>query len=363
MLPVKRPMARLLVILPNLDAGGAERSLTTLLQLLPPHFECHVALVHSHRKQLLGAVVDRVSLHDLRGSLRMLWRLPMLVWRIRPTWILSTPWDVNVVVLLLRFTFPRRTKVIAREAVMPFSGIVEKKFKKIWSLLYRLTYRLSNAIVVLTPTMKAVMQEKMSFPSMRVHVIPNAVLADRCASPAVNVSRERLVAVGRLSKQKGYDLLIRSLRIVIESEPKVTLEIYGEGDRRTELQNLVNELSLDDRVRFMGHVDNPVPLISTAAFLVSCSYYEGLSNAVLEALCAGVPVIAVAGSTSAQDIIESGVNGFLIDGYDVSTIARRIVEAIRMSSGLDRAAIAASARKAFGPEAHLRRYISIFESF
>ena len=136
----------------------------------------------------------------------------------------------------------------------------------------------------------------------------------------------RFVAAGRLSKQKNFPLLIKAFAKACESHSDITLDIYGKGDDAyvAELQALIEELGVNERVRLCGRSDNMHgELMAHDAFLMS-SDFEGMPNALAEAMAVGLVCISTDCKTGPRDLIQDGKNGFLVPVGDVDAMAERI---------------------------------------
>lgn len=136
----------------------------------------------------------------------------------------------------------------------------------------------------------------------------------------------RFVAAGRLSKQKNFPLLIKAFAKACEVHPDITLDIYGKGtDAYTsELQALIDALGVSDRVRLCGRTDNMHgELMEHDAFVMS-SDFEGMPNALAEAMATSLVCISTDCKTGPRDLIKDGENGFLVPTGDVDAMAERI---------------------------------------
>lgn len=139
--------------------------------------------------------------------------------------------------------------------------------------------------------------------------------------------RRVVTASGRLTKQKNYPMLIRVFSIVHKRIPDVTLEIYGDGELRKDLEQLVNLEGLTDCVVFCGFCVDAVQRIASSSVYVMASNWEGLSNSLIEALAMGVPSVCTRClGGGAEAVIEDGVNGYLVDRDDHEVMAQRVVE-------------------------------------
>lgn len=170
-----------------------------------------------------------------------------------------------------------------------------------------------------------------------IEFIPNAVdlptaLADVTRQPPV------AVVVSNFRSYKGHDVLMKALALV---EPKVTVRLLGEGATRAATEDLSRELNGGARVEFVEHATDVTAELLQAQFAIHPSRTEGLPNAILEELAAGLPVVATdVGGTSL--LVESGVTGTLVPPNDPVAMAEAITT---MASGTaDRARMSASAR-------------------
>jgi glycosyltransferase involved in cell wall biosynthesis len=164
------------------------------------------------------------------------------------------------------------------------------------------------------------------------------------------------VAVGRLFRQKGFDLLLHALRDLRRNFPEIHLTILGEGPEREALERLARRLGVDSALSLPGHVDNPFGAMRSADLLVCSSRFEGFSNAILEALAVGTPVVAARGRGAADEVIRDGFNGFLASSVDPQALDRAITRAVKSLVLFDRDAIVADCRLRYGIAASARRY-------
>jgi glycosyltransferase involved in cell wall biosynthesis len=129
-----------------------------------------------------------------------------------------------------------------------------------------------------------------------------------------------IVAVGRLSAEKGFITLLNAFA-VLAREPNCRLTIVGEGAQRPELEALIRQLGLSDRVSLNGHSSNPLRILATAELFVSASTHEGFGNAIIEAMARGVPIVATDAPHGPREILEEGRYGTLVPVGDISALA------------------------------------------
>ena len=170
----------------------------------------------------------------------------------------------------------------------------------------------------------------------KITVIPNAVkqldtsTVDRWAvrkELGVNENDIFLLAIGRLTYQKGHEFLIQAMSKVVSRFPNAKAGICGEGPLRSQLENQIREKGLSDRVRLLGAWEDVAPLLASADIFVLPSRWEGLSRALMEAMAAGLPAIA-AQVDGIKDLITDDVNGLLIPSEDSEALENSILQLI-----------------------------------
>ena len=134
-----------------------------------------------------------------------------------------------------------------------------------------------------------------------------------------------IVAVGRLSPEKGFDVLLKAMALVNEDGKDVSVVVFGEGRERQKLEDLICQLGLQDRVKMPGFVENAAATFAYFDLLVMPSLTEGLPITILEAMRARLPVIAsrVGGIPS---LLADGVSGLLVEPNNEKELAVRISE-------------------------------------
>ena len=146
------------------------------------------------------------------------------------------------------------------------------------------------------------------------------------AAPAVApwMKNPFVLSVGRLTSQKGFDLLIRAFALVSERVPGVDLVILGQGEEREALERLADELGIAGRVHLPGFI-KPHQAMARASLFVTSSRFEGLSLVLIEALYQGARVISTDCPSGPREVLEGGRHGALIANGAVSDLADAIV--------------------------------------
>lgn len=164
-------------------------------------------------------------------------------------------------------------------------------------------------------------------------VIPNPIFLEPDSPIVLKPFSERnksIVYVGRLdNKQKRIDILLEAFAIVSSRHPDYILKIYGSGEDEKMLKALAGTLGILNKVKFMGSVRNPKSLITEEGIFALTSDYEGIPNALLEAMAIGLPVVATDCTPGgARMLIANGKNGLLAERGNPDSVANAIVEYI-----------------------------------
>lgn len=160
-------------------------------------------------------------------------------------------------------------------------------------------------------------------------IIQNAI-NDDIVFPSRRVVHKKLVAVGRLSKQKNYPMMIEAFKRINESYPNYTLEIYGAGNQKDNIAEAIERLDLQDKIVLKGYQKDVHASIANATCFVMTSNYEGMSNALIEAMCIGLPCVATdCDGGGAREVIENDKNGLLVRKNDVDGFVEAVKKIIR----------------------------------
>ncbi len=255
--------------------------------------------------------------------------------RLSPDVVVTTVSHLNLGMLAVRRFLPSGTRVLVREANTPSVRLQSTAHPKAYRLLYRCLYPCSDGILCNSQYMKQDMVGLIPSAAGRIHVIPNPVDRERVSENILRSGNPyqtggiHLVSVGRLNRQKGYDLLIRAMGDACHEVAGLSLTLVGDGPEEAALKELSRELGLQDAVLFAGHQDNPYPFMAHADLFVSSSRYEGSPNAVLESLACGTPVLAFDSPGGTGEIITEGHNGWLVPAEDVGAMTARLNEIVR----------------------------------
>lgn len=159
-------------------------------------------------------------------------------------------------------------------------------------------------------------------------IISNPVDLNDLACKAIETKKKNvIVSAGRLMPQKNQIMLIDAFKIIHDKYNDYQLVIYGEGPHRKELEKRIDELELSEYVFLPGELKDVLKKELAAKAFVLSSNYEGMPNALIEAMCLGLPCVSTKVS-GANELIEDGANGYLVNTNDVNALSNRLEKII-----------------------------------
>lgn len=319
-------MKEIIFVTPNLANGGAERVTAVLASELAERGNRVIVAYMKDRKQVYetGDLVQTKYLFPRRRG--KLYRTAGKIWNLRrlikkhpqATVVAMLPYE-TLYTFLASFGQRRRIIYSLRNDPAQMKGKLER-------FIGNVIYPTAGTIVFQTREAKAFFGTRLRNKGV---VIPNPVRQDLPKRFDGKRKRE-IAAVGRLVPQKNYPLLLRAFAGIHMDYPDWKLKIYGEGSLKNDLEHLCRELSLEKAVGFCGFVPDPADRINESGMFVMSSDYEGISNAMLEALGSGVPCICTdcpAGGT--RTFIQHKKNGLLVPVGDCSALRAAMEKLIK----------------------------------
>ncbi len=319
----------LALVISSLDTGGAERILLRLARHWTDRGANVTVITLATRDTIydLGERVRRVDLDVggdsanavdavVSGAHRVL-ALRRAIKAVNADVVVSFMDRTNVLTLLA--TRGLGVPVMVSERIDP----ALHSLKRPWRMLRRATYPLADVVIVQTDRAAEYFPRRLR---KLIKVIPNPIDLQVPASAATSETGQprRIVAVGRLERQKGFDLLLRAFALATATDRSWRLEIWGEGSERSQLASLAEALGIGNRIVMPGVTANIGQVLCHASIFALSSRFEGFPNALCEAMAAGVPCVAFDCQSGPREIITDGIDGILVPPGDVDALGRSL---------------------------------------
>lgn len=231
----------------------------------------------------------------------------------------SFMYDINIFSLLANIGVD--LPIYISERADPRNRDTKFHASKLFKSIELLLYENAAGIILQTELIRNYYPQRLQ---KKIAVIANPVNADE-VKPYKGVKDKKIVAIGRLTKQKNYSLLLNTFASFSKLHKDYILEIYGEGELRKEIENQIKKLDISQHVHLMGFMPDVLDKIKNAKMYISTSNYEGISNSMIEAMAIGIPCICTdcpVGGTAL--VINNSDNGFLIPMNDETALFNKM---------------------------------------
>ncbi|ODT94250.1 MAG: hypothetical protein ABS86_00360 [Sphingobium sp. SCN 64-10] len=303
------------------------------------------------------------------GWIETLWMIAMLpraIVRLRPDALFCAGNSYTIVALAMKLLLGRRCPPILakisndlerRDMIAPVRWLYRR-----WLYLHG---HFIDHFVGMEEPMAAEIGEAIPSAAKRLSIIPDPALDEAQVArsyQAVRPTREadqgiRFVAIGRLAAQKNFALMLRAFACGATAQDNLT--VFGDGPERALLTTLCRDLGIDDRVTWAGHVPDPASRLPSFDIFLLSSDYEGVPAVIVEALAAGLPIIATRCSVSMAALTGRGALAHLVATGDIESLSAAIRDAGSLRQ--DRAASLTQARR-FTVERASHAYLTCFQS-
>jgi len=325
----------ILFVMHELSLGGAERVVTNLANNMDrKKFNVGLCLFKKKGK-LLDSLDETVVIYDLKAKRVISSSLSFfkLLVKKQPYIVFSSITHVNLLLAMaipvLRF-FMKDTKFVTREVNIPSIRAKYLKKSKKLDFFYQRFIHNYDFIIAQSNYMKedivksyGVTPDKIKVVSNPLDIISIHQKIDQVETDNLfkDNSKINLVAVGNLRKQKGFDTLLEIISLL---DNEYHLNILGDGNQKEFLEQKIKELELQEKVTLHGMNTNPYKYMKAANLVVLSSQYEGFPNVILEANACGKFVVTFQCPGVSEEIIENGVNGYLVENGNIAQFADAI---------------------------------------
>lgn len=346
---------KVLILLPSFAGGGAERTIANLLSVRHSSLEIKVFLLDQSGPYLYQVKeeyilspsikssfsVDRIS-NPFYATVKMFTHIlpsqKQAIKTFEPDVVMTVTESMNYLGYFWKIVgLGRNYKWIIRSGNNIFAE-AESKGKIIgfvFKTLLRLAYRKADRVITISEAIKKEIVQKLNLPESKVETIYNPLDLERIKS----LSSENLqkpwpfvLGVGRLARQKKFDLLIDAYAKSKIWQDGIHLIILGQGGEKQNLLSLAEKHNLSNFIHLVGFKQNPYAYMKQAEAFVLSSSWEGFAHVVAEALAVGCPVISTDCPFGPSEILQAGKYGRLISTEKPNEMAVALTEIIRMPS-------------------------------
>lgn len=311
------------MVITGMQSGGAERVMATLCNALSKRHSVRLLAMKqavsdyelSEAVEFIGGNVQNKSLAKSVAFTKK----QMEAWE--PDVVLSFMTKSNIIALLARMFSACRAPVVIAERANPYNA------HWIFRIIRRVLYPMADGCVFQTEQAKAYYNGILKCESV---ILKNPLNPDFAVSPYEGVRKKKVVTMGRLNPVKNQQLLIRAFAEIAPQHPEYTLELYGDGPLRQELEELIQSLGMEQRIFLMGRKHSVRDYVQDAEIFVLSSNAEGMPNALLEAMAMGLCCVATdcpIGGPAA--IVRNGENGLLLPMNDCPAMAQALDKLMR----------------------------------
>lgn len=323
-------------------SGGAERQIIMLANALSEKgHEVHFAILAENKSKY--GIADKVIVHDLTNVeaakenkiLNRFHALKKMLNELQP--------DISIHYWLQSAYFcTLMGKLVSGKVIYSERGDPgDAEYKGALGIVRNLAFKRIDGFVFQSEGARDYFKESVKRRSVVIHnsvSIPEDKYLKPCES-----REKKIVNVGRFHPQKNQKLLIDAFYNIAAEFPEYTLEIYGDGELREELQTQIDALGLTERVLLKGTTKNILDYVYTASLFVLTSDYEGMPNALMEAMAIGVPCISTdCRPGGARTLIENGTNGWITPVCDKKELAKRMTAVLHCPQNAEEVALKAT---------------------
>lgn len=329
---------KILFVLPRMVTGGVERVSLNLIKGFIEHgHNCAFALRRAYG-EFLPEAQDLCPIYEVAagGLYQFIPNLAKLIKTWQPTHIVTAFADVGFLTYLAIKQSGREVVWVhgvhgTHDLITARPSLVGRARFELDKFLASIVYKKCNAVVAVSNGVRQDILDKFKVAKNKVITIYNPVLDDTQLTlrAANNLSKHgipKIVALGRLTREKGFDILIEAMSKVPQPWQ---LDIWGDGEDKQILQSLINQYDLQQYVFLRGSTSKPFDVLRQSDLFVLSSRCEGLPTVLIEALCCQCNIVATDCPHGSVEILENGRWGILVKNEDADALAKGIIQALK----------------------------------
>lgn len=326
-------------IMPSPGDGGSENVCINIVNGLADRgWHVDLVCVNLKRKESLANISDKVNLVNLNIKRFIFSFLPILKYlkSNKVKHIVCIHYIYAMQLVLQNFLLNNQLKIIARHNTSLSSEIKNNYnnfiLKRVITKIIKFFYSKVDYSIAQCVDMKIDLVKNFNFDEKIIKVIYNPVSykIEKNYNNKENKKENYILLVGRLSKEKRYDIAIRVFSKVRNKFPNLKLKISGKGKEEDYLRQLSKKYGVNEDVDFLGFQKDIVLLYQKAKLTLMTSSLEGFPNTLVESITLGTPVVSFNCPSGPREIIQNKINGFLVKVDDEIMLEQKIIEALKI---------------------------------
>ncbi len=316
---------RIVILMGSLTMGGAERVATSLASYLA-NSDVETYLVSFDSKPSSYTLDEKVHFINnldndkftgIKGVNKRIKFMFNTLNKIKPDLVFTMFYDINMYALIYKLFGKNKIKLVSSERCNP-NEITGKN-----RIINKISSMSSDGFIFQTKRAKECYPKKVQDKSVVIHNAIGNPLFKKIDENKI-MTEKTITSMGRLEYQKAHDVMIKSCAPVLKKHPEYKLVIYGEGSLRPYLEDLINKLDMQNNVFLPGNTENAVLEVAKSQVFLLTSRFEGMPNALMEAMACGIPSISTDCDMGPAELISDGENGYLVPVDDVDAITQKL---------------------------------------
>lgn len=310
---MKNKKLKILYIIPTLTFGGAERVLIYLSQNISKiHFNSELIVIGNNVSNGFDELGQNVTYLNSKRVIKSIPKLIKTIKQEKPDIVLGTLSHLNVILGVISILFPKIIFIGRQTSIAKVYNNIDKRKKSYWySFFFNLFLNKLDFLICQSRDMANDCIDLFGFKKEKIKILHNPITDSFIPKDTSKKNSKSLsfITVGRLVEVKGH---IRILKILSKINIPFSYTIIGDGPLREEILSEAKNLNIDEKINHIPYTNKVADYLSESDCFLQGSLSEGFPNALLESCAVGTPAIAFDVPGGTKEIVENGINGFLV---------------------------------------------------